>query len=119
MTVNQKLKNALGSLVSGNAWPDTCPKETPPDEYLVYYPLREAPAEFGDDNDTAWIHYMAVHWIKKGNVNYTTVRNELRKRLKQAGFTVTDIVPGYDDESKTTHVIVNCNIVEDGYNGTY
>lgn len=118
MTVNQKINSAVSDLVKGKAWPNTYPKEEEPNEYIVYYPLEEVPSDYGDDSDLTWVHFMAVHWIKKGNVNYTKIRNDLRSRLEGAGFNVTQIVPGYDHDSKTTHVIVNCNIIEEDFDGT-
>lgn len=119
MTVNQRLKEALSDLVKGNAWPETCPKETPPNEYIIYSVVGEMPSDYGDDTDLTWTQFISVHWIKKGNVNYTSVKNAIRTRLKEAGFLVTGITPGYDEETKSTHLVVSCNIIEEDYYGAH
>lgn len=119
MNVNTRIKNALAGLANGNIWPNTCPLSQEPNEWIVYYPLSETPVDHGDDTDTAWFHFMGIHWIKRGNVNYVNMRKELRNRLKAAGFTVTEILPSYDDAVDATHLIIYCNIIEEDFDGTY
>lgn len=116
-TANSKAKNALSDLVDGNIWADSCPLAEEPDEYIVYYHLSDDAVEYGDNSDIYWNIMMAVHWMKKGNVNYTKMRSDIRKKLKDAGFTVSQVVPWYDDEAKMTHMIVNCSILEEDYYG--
>lgn len=124
MDVNQKIREALTDLVNDNIWALTCPLEELPDEWITYNPEQEKPELYGDDDDLEWAHYMQVHWFKKTGstaaADYTGARKEIRKRLKAAGFTVTQIVPLFEpDETQTprhggiTHLVVYCHILED------
>lgn len=113
MNVNQKIEDALADLVNNNIWPLSCPKETPPEEWITYNPELETPRLFGDDTDLEWMHYMQLHWFKKGQQNYLQIRKKIRQRLREAGFTVTESVSMYEKDTKTTHLIISCNIEED------
>lgn len=111
MTVNRKIEGALEGLAGGNIWPLCCPQEEPPEEYIVYNPEDERAVDYGDDDDLAWTHWMQVHWYKRGNCNYYSIRSEIRARLKAAGFIVNEIRPVHEDGY--THLTVSCNIEED------
>ena len=117
MNVNQKIETVLSDLVDDNIWPLSCPLEELPDEWIVYNPELEAPEDFGDDQDLEWVHYMQVHWFKKGDgkrpVNYTGIRKMVRKRLRDAGFLVSDITPLFEKETGITHLVFSCNIIEE------
>ncbi len=117
MNVNQKVETALSNLVNDNIWPLSCPLEEPPDEWIVYNPELEAPGDFGDDRDLEWVHYMQVHWFKRGTakspVNYVGIRKAIRARLRDAGFTVSDITTLFENDTGITHLVFSCNIEED------
>ena len=117
MNVNQKIENALADLVDGNIWPLSCPLETPPERWITYLPESEALALEGDDDDLEWIHYMQVHWFAKGKVNYMDIRKDIRKRLRAADFSVTDIDYMYEKDTGITHLIFMCNILEEMNDG--
>lgn len=125
MNVNQKIEEALSDLVNGNIWPLACPLESRPDEFIVYLPEDERPVEFGDDNDLVWVHYMEINWFKRDRsskkpVNYLATRKQIRQRLKEKGFSVTDIIPQFEGTrgengnlNGYTHLIILCNIEEE------
>lgn len=125
MNVNQKIENALSDLVDGNIWPLSCPLESKPLKWITYLPELEKPSLHGDDKDLEWTHYMQIHWFAKGQINYMKIRNQIRSKLRNAGFSVTDIDYDYESESTvtspsgtgTTHLIFSCNIEEDDMDG--
>lgn len=120
MNVNQKIENALSDVVNGNIWPLSAPLETPADEWITYNPELEQPEMFGDDDDLEWVHYMQVHWFKKGDggkpANYVDIRSKIRKALKKAGFSISEIIPLFEEDTGVTHVVFSCNIVEENPN---
>lgn len=117
MNVNQKIEAALSDLVENNIWPLSCPLEELPEEWIVYNPELEAPGDFGDDQDLEWVHYMHVHWFKRNNTkspaNYAGIRKTIRKKLRDAGFLVSDITPLFEKDTGITHLVFSCNIEED------
>lgn len=117
MNVNQKIENALSEMVNGNIWPLSCPLGELPGEYIVYLPEYESPEDFGDDEDLEWMHYMQVHWFKKGEsrkpVNYIKPRKRIRAALKKSGFSVTDISTYFEKDTGYTHLVFSCNVEED------
>lgn len=117
MNVNRKIETALSDLVGNNIWPLSCPLEEPPDEWVVYNPELETSEEFGDDQDLEWMHYMQVHWFKRGDgkrpVNYVGIRKTIRARLRDAGFSVSDIETLFEKDTGITHLVFLCNIEED------
>ncbi|MDO5345302.1 MAG: hypothetical protein Q4E91_06115 [Lachnospiraceae bacterium] len=117
MNVNQIIEGALSDLVNGNIWPLSCPLETPAAEYIVYNPELEKPEIFGDDTDLEWTHYMQIHWYKKGDgkkpANYIEKRKEIRSRLRNAGFTMSDIQEFFEKDTGFTHLCFSCNIEEE------
>lgn len=117
MDVGEKIENALSEMVSGNIWPLSCPLESTPDEFIVYLSEDERPADFGDDQDLAWMHYMEVNWYKKGKrskpVSYESERKKIRTALKDAGFAISNIVPLFEKDTGYTHLVFLCSIQED------
>ena len=106
MNVNQKIEAALSSVVNNSIWPLCCPLESLPDEYITYLPELENPEEFADDEDIEWVPYMQVHWFKKSEsgkpVNYLNAKKTIRKKLKESGFTITDIAAMHEKETGYT-----------------
>ena len=118
MDVGKKIETVLSNLVDeGNIWPLSCPQETLPDEWITYNSELERPELHGDDDDLEWAHYMQVHWFKKGDgkrpVNYMGIRKTIRKRLRDAGFLVSDITTLFEKDTGITHLVFSCNIDED------
>lgn len=117
MNVNQKIENALSDMVDGNIWPLSCPLEVPPGEFIVYLPELEAPEDFGDNEDLEWVHYMEINWYKRGEsrkpVNYIEMRGRIRTALKEAGFSLSDIIYFYEKDTGYTHLVFLCNIREE------
>ena len=111
-SVNRKIEQALNGLVDGNIWPLTTPKEQDPEEYITYNPEDESAEDYGDDQDTSWIYYMQVHYVKQGQPNTLRIRKQIRKALRRAGFTVTSIDEASED-GKLTHLIFSCYIEEE------
>lgn len=108
MSVNSIIETALKEVVNNKIWPMVCPDESPPEKYIVYNPEIEEPGFFADDEDQEWIQHMQIHLYTKGN--YIKLRKDIRKKLKEAGFTVTDITTVYD--SGYNHLCFECYIEE-------
>ncbi|MEI3490864.1 MAG: hypothetical protein V8Q73_02525 [Blautia sp.] len=109
MSVNTKIEEALFNCCK-NIWPVVCPDAHPPEEYIVYNPELESPELYGDDEDLEWTHYMQIHFFTKKN--YISKRKEIRKLLRTAGFTMTDINTEYEKDTKYFHLIFSCYIEE-------
>ena len=95
MSVNAKIEAALNECCS-NIWPVVCPDVHPPEEYIVY--------------NLEWTHYMQIHFFTKKN--YISKRKEIRRLLRSAGFTMTDINTEYEKNTKYFHLIFSCYIEE-------
>ena len=110
MSVNQIIEKALTGVVK-HIWPMSCPKEVKPDEYIVYNPELEEPGVYADDEDLEWIQHMQIHLFTKGN--YVKMRKDIRKKLRDAGFTITGIYTTYEKDSKYNHLCFECSIEEE------
>ena len=118
MNVNQKIEAALSEIVDERIWPLSCPLEEKPDEYIVYLPEEDYSADFGNDEEHAWMHRMEVNWYKKGStktkaVNYMGARKQIRGALKNAGFSVSNILYFFETDTGYTHLTFICSIQED------
>lgn len=110
MSVNRKIEDALRSIIQ-NIWPLCCPEESKPEEYIVYNPEMEVPGVFADDTDLDWVHYMQIHFYTKQD--YTERRKMIRKRLRNAGFVVTDIDTFYESDTAYYHLCFSCYVEEE------
>ena len=108
MSVNTVIETALKDVVDGKIWPMVCPDDSTPEKYIVYNPEIEEPAIFADDEDQEWIQHIQIHLFIQGN--YIQMRKEIRNKLKEAGFTVTDITTTYDNGYN--HLCFECYIEE-------
>ena len=109
MNINQYIESILSSYVNGNIWPLVCPLENRPNEFIVYGPEDDSSEDFGDDNDEAWVYRMEFNWFKRGvsktkPANYIKARREIRAILKDAGFTVTNILYYHENDTGFTRV---------------
>lgn len=111
MSVNEKIEQALKG-VTASIWLLVCPEERKPNEYIVYNPVLEEALSYADDEDQEWVQYMQVHLFAKGN--YTRKRKEIRRRLRTAGFVVTDIDIMYENDTGYYHLAFSCHIEEEG-----
>ena len=128
-SVESKLISALSEYVNGNVWPLSKPEEENPDEYIVFNPELEAPADFGDDRDLEWMAFMQVHWFARGHADPSTAKRTICAALREAGFTIESIpVSTYESEAGSsangtksgwTHVCILANIPEDEVYGEY
>lgn len=74
--------------------------------YLTYYTYYEEPAEFSDDEVELECTYGTIDIFCKGN--FKKVLKEVKKVLKNNGFTVTDCGPeDFEEETGFHHVPVN------------
>ena len=121
MSINQKIEQALSDIVKGNIWPLNCPLEKKPDTFIVYESEKEVPDDFGDDQEGEWIYRIEISWFSRpasesGSsrkpVNYLKAREQMRQRLKAAGFTLNNILPGYETDTGYTTCIITCEIME-------
>jgi hypothetical protein len=62
---------------------------------------------------------MEVNWYKKDGsrspVNYVRERKQIREALKEAGFTVTNILYFFEKDTGYTHLAFMCFIMEEDY----
>lgn len=108
MSLNQKIEQLL-SAVATEIWPDSCPEEIPPDEYIVYK-IKEEAVLYADNRDEEWGYFVDVHYFSKGN--YISAKNKIRKLLRENDFIVTDIETLHESGTGYHHVIVSCNTEE-------
>lgn len=118
MNVNQKIELSLSPHCDGNIWPLSCPLEVPPDTFIVYLPESERPKDWGDDEDLRWVHDMEINWFgrnagSRAPVDYVSIRAKLRKSLRDAGFTISEILTSYEKDTGYTHLTIICDIEED------
>lgn len=74
--------------------------------YLTYYTYYEEPIEFSDDEVGLECAYGTIDIFCKGN--FKKVLKEVKKILKNNGFTVTDVGPeDYESDTGFYHVPVN------------
>lgn len=74
--------------------------------YLTYYTYYEEPIEFSDDKAGLECTYGTIDIFCKGN--FKKVLKEVKKILKNNGFTVTDVGPeDFEEETGFYHVPVN------------
>ena len=111
-TSYERLKTALSDLVGGNYWADSCPKEKSLKEWIVATMVNERPAEYGDNVDGEWTQVFMIHYVHKGVVNYLNMKDMIRTRLRESGFTLVQAEAFYDDDSKASHVIITVNTLE-------
>lgn len=117
MYVSQIVETALSSLVGGNIWPLSCPLETAPTNFITYV-IEDTARQYADDEDREWLHEVEINWFKKPAssrkvVDYTEARTAIRAALKAAGFSVTNIIPGYESDTGYTTMIILANILEE------
>lgn len=113
MSANAKIENALKEMVDGNIWALKCPLEKPPTKWIVHNPETFVPSDFGDNEAREWTEYYQVHYFQRGVVNYRKIKNDIRKKLKEAGFSITEIRPDYESNTDVTHITFSVNMVED------
>ncbi len=121
MYVSQIIESALTGIVDGNIWPLSCPLEAPPNTFITYV-VEDTAREFADDDDQEWLHEVEINWFSKPAqgrkpVNYVSARKAIRNALRSAGFSVTTVIPGYENETGYTHLIVLANALEDDIDG--
>ena len=66
---------------------------------------------FADDEDQEWTLHMQIHLYTRED--YMDDRKTIRKLLRKAGFTVTDIDSIYEKETKYYHLCFSCYIEEE------
>ena len=111
MSVNRIIEDALSGIVQ-EIWPMVCPRDKPPEEYIVYNPEFDEPQDFGDNRPQGWVQHMQVHYFIAKNGNYMKRRTEIRKALSAAGFFISEITTMHEQESGYNHVCFSCNIEE-------
>ena len=120
MNINQYIESTLSDYVGGRIWPLLCPMEQQPNEFITYGPDDDSPEDFGDDDDEAWVYRMEINWYKRGAsklkpANYIRARQEIRSRLKAAGFEITNILYAHETDTGFTRLTFLAWIEEDDY----
>jgi hypothetical protein len=106
MIVNELVANALSEL-NLPVYADYA--DAGSGEYIVFNYADERPVIYADDDDIADATEIQVHYYVRGK-SCLPVKTAMRKLLKQAGFTIIATTQLYEDDTKYTHVIVECKI---------
>lgn len=109
MSINQTIENALSDIVP-EIWPLSCPEEIKPEEYITYK-TNEEPALFADDKDVEWAYLVTIHYFTKHN--YIKTKNQIRKKLRDDGFMITEIEALHENDTGYYHVILYCKKEEE------
>lgn len=109
MSINEIIERTLSGICT-DIWPDVCPEENGPDEYITYNYETQSAEVFADDVDQEWVYYLQIHYFTKGN--YLEKKKEIRSALREQGFLVTDIQPMYEKDTRYYHLVFSCQIEE-------
>lgn len=113
MNINQTIEEALKDVVP-YIWPLCAPEDSAPETYIVYAPELEKPELYADDEDQEWVHYMRINLFqKKEKGSYLELRKKIREKLREAGFTLTDILTFYESETGYYHLCFECYLEEE------
>ncbi len=117
MSIEEKIRNVLIDICK-DVWPMVCPRDKPPEEYIVYNPEIDVPSDFGDNAPGAWIQHVQVHYFvlqdsRTGTGDYRAGRRKIRSALLCAGFSISEIATLYEKDSGYNHLCFSCSIVED------
>lgn len=81
-------------------------------EYIVYNEEAEQAANYGDNKPQNEIIWWQVHIFTPKSGEFRKYRETLKTELRQAGFSVSEIVTLYEEETKTIHVVIPCHMGE-------
>lgn len=109
MEVRERLQEALAR-VTPDTWEFVCPKEPPPEAYIVHNPVHEAPGDFGDNAPQEWTHHVQAHLYTKGSRQ--RLKKAVKEALQQAGFQIGGIEGMRDGGSGYYHTCFSCSIQE-------
>ena len=102
ISANAKIMSALRPLFGDRVYALSKPITENPDQYIVFNPENEY-LDYGDNRDQDSETSYQVHWFAKGQVNYLTIRRQIRDALRAVGFLLE---PGayvtYETESGNT-----------------
>lgn len=105
MNVNPIITTALASLnipVVPNHYDGTGT------EYIVFYYADERPTMHADDTDLFDKTVIQVHYFTLGNPQ--TNKKAIRRLMKASGFIIINTQEIYEEDTKLTRVIVECEI---------
>lgn len=80
--------------------------------YVVYNEEAEETANFGDNRPLNNIVWWQVHLFAPKESDFRTYKSDIKKRLLEAGYRVTDTATLYEKETKTIHVVISCHVGE-------
>lgn len=81
-------------------------------EYIVYNEEAEQAANYGDNKPQNEIVWWQVHIFAPKSGAFREHRERLKTTLRQAGFSVSEIVTLYEEETGTIHVVIPCHMGE-------
>lgn len=81
-------------------------------EYIVYNEEAEQAANYGDNKPQNEIVWWQVHIFTLKSGDFRKYREMLKTALRQAGFSVSEIVTLYEKETGTIHVVIPCHMGE-------
>ena len=112
MNVNKIMISALASIAT--PYPNVCPIDPLPDEYITFNYSDERPALRADDTDIYDETEIQVHYFTRGNPQ--TNKKAIRRLLRTSGFTILNTSEFYESDTKYIHIVVEAwieGVIED------
>lgn len=78
------------------------------EEYIVFNYVDERPAQNADDEDILDETIVRINYFTKSNPQDN--KKAIRRLMRAAGFSIVDTQEVYEDDTKLTHIIVECSI---------
>lgn len=89
-----------------------CEYQGTSETYIVYNEEAEELTNYGDNRPLNNIVWWQVHLFAPKYSDFRTYKSDIKKKLLDAGYMVTDAVTLYEKETKTIHVVISCHIGE-------
>ena len=78
------------------------------DEYITFNYADERDAYYADDDAIFDRTEVQIHMFTRKNPQ--PFKNQIRRYLRKAGFTISNTVELYENDSKINHIVVECVI---------
>ena len=115
MTTEKKIQAALSPIGLPTALdfydPETDPDNldgSQPDAYIVYNLADQRPASWADDQPDTDTEVWQVHYFSRLSTNLI---REIRRFLREAGFTIQSINKLYENDTKYKHAVLTVSVL--------
>lgn len=116
----QKIAKDLGI----KAWPDVYSGKDSdrPERWITYNFAYDGAVLFGDDRPLAVVHSVQVHLFLPANKNFLSIKEEIRNKMFNAGFTfpiitvfIDDITTANTGTNRLRHIIFEAEIEDEEF----